>query len=197
MPLIATHTIEETNRVMEVDIDGTLSLLFPTKNSYPIEDTYVSSVLVAGDLKVGVSVPFTQTNWDNVWRDEAHGASLLNKINIKDYPFLLTDNGAINEKWMIKFSSPTQFDLYGETLGFVLRADTLTDLAPINPATKKPYFTLPKQAFGNQAPWRAQDVIRFNTQGTLMPVWALLSVQPSADDFDEEDGFTMCLYGDT
>lgn len=197
MPLIATHTIEETNRVMEVDIDGTLSLLFPTKNHYPIEDTYVSSVLVAGDLKVGVSVPFTQTNWDNVWRDEAHGASLLNKLNIKDYPFLLTDDGAISERWMLKFSSPTQFDLYGETLGFVLRADTLTDLAPINPATKKPYFTLPKQAFGNQAPWRAQDVIRFNTQGTLMPVWALLSVQPSADDFGEEDGFTMCLYGDT
>ncbi|MDO5652350.1 MAG: hypothetical protein Q4G13_09515 [Moraxella sp.] len=87
--------------------------------------------------------------------------------------------------------------LYGETLGFVVKTDTLQDLAPINPATKKPYFTLPKQAFGNQAPWAAQNVIRFNTTGTLSPIWVLCAVQPSSNVQEGKDGFTKVLFGDT
>lgn len=109
----------------------------------------------------------------------------------------LTDDGAIQERWMIKFTSPSQFELYGETLGFVARSDTLTNLAPLNPATNKPYFVIPRGAFGNDASWAAQDVIRFNTWGTLMPVWVLCAVQPSSNAPEGEDGFTQCLYGDT
>ena len=197
LPLIATTTIEERNRILTADIDGTLSLIFPTKYAYPTDNTYVSSVLIGGDLQVKASVPFTQRNWDNVWRDEPNGAELLNRLNVKNYPIQLTDDGAISERWLIKWTSSSQFELYGETLGFVKRSDTLTDLAPINPATQKPYFTLPKQAFGADAPWSAQDVIRFNTKGTLIPFWVLCAVQPSSKAFDGEDGFKLCLFGDT
>lgn len=197
LPLIATTTIEERNRILTADIDGTLSLIFPTKYDYPLDNTFVSSVLIGGDLQVKASVPFTQRNWDNVWRDEPNGAQLLNRLNVKNYPIQLTDDGAISERWLIKFTSSNAFELYGETLGFVKRSDTLTDLAPINPATQKPYFTLPKEAFGADAPWVAQDVIRFNTTGTLIPFWVLCAVQPSSKAFDGEDGFKLCLFGDT
>lgn len=199
LPLIAKHTQEEKNLVTEVDIDGTLTLRFATKRAYPIENTYVSSVLICdkGNLQVNVSVPFTQRNWSNVWQDTPIGEQLLNKLNVKDYPIVLTDDGAITERWVIIWKSASQFELYGERLGFVLKTDTLQDLAPINPATKKPYFTIPKQAFGNDAPWAVQDVIRFNTEGTLMPVWILCAVQPTANPLNEEDGFTVCLFGDT
>lgn len=197
MPLKAKHVQEERNRILKADIDGTLSLIFPTKRAYPLSDTYVSSVLIGGDLQVRVSIPFTQRNWDAVWRDEPNGEQLLNKLNLKDYPMVLTDDGAIKERWMIKFTSGSQFELYGETLGFVVKTDTLTDLAPINPATKKPYFKIPKQAFGDNATWAMQDVIRFNTWGTLLPVWVLCAVQPSTVVPKGEDGFTQCLYGDT
>lgn len=197
MPLKVAHAQEERNRIIQADIDGTLTLLFAMRRSYPIADTYVSSVLIGGDLQVRVSIPFTQRNWDNVWRDEPKGDQLLNKLNLKDYPMVLTDDGAIKERWMIKMTGTSTFELYGETLGFVKRGDTLTDLAPINPATGKPYFTLPKQAFGADAPWASQDIIRFNTWGTLLPIWVLCAVQPNPNPPTGTDGYTQCLYGDT
>lgn len=197
MPLSVEHVQEERNRVLTADIDGTLTLMFPTKRAYPIENTYVSSVLLGDDLQVRVSVPFTQRNWDGVWRDEPNGEQLLNKLNLTDYPMVLTDDGAIQERWMIRMTSDTQFELYGETLGFVMSGDTLTDLAPIRPATGKPYFVIPKEAFGNDAPWANQDIIRFDTWGTLLAAWVLCAVQPSPDAPEGEDGFTMCVFGDT
>lgn len=197
MPLMVKHTQEERNRIVKCDIDGTLSLIFPTKRDYPLEHTYVSSVLISDTLQVRATVPFTQRNWNNLWQDFPQGEQLLNKLNVKDYPIVLTDDGAITERWLIKWTSSSQFELYGETLGFVLKTDTLQDLAPINPSTKKPYFTIPKQAFGNDAPWATQDVIRFNTEGTLMPVWVLCAVQPSTNKQQGEDGFSLCLFGDT
>ncbi|PIE82477.1 MAG: hypothetical protein CSA10_00590, partial [Cardiobacteriales bacterium] len=197
MPLSVKHSQEEKNRILKCDIDGTLSLIFPTKRDYPIEDTYVSSLLIGGDLQVRCSVPFTQRNWNDEWRDEPNGKQLLNKLNLKDYPMILTDDGAIKERWVIIMKGGNQFELYGETLGFVKKGDTTEDLAPINPATNKPYFTIRREAFGNDAPWAVQDVIRFNTWGTLLPVWVLCAQQPTSSAQTEEDGFTMCLFGDT
>ncbi len=197
MPLKVNHAQEERNRITQADIDGTLTLLFAMGRNYPIADTYVSSVLIGGDLQVRVSVPFTQRNWNNKWSDEPVGDLLLNKLNIRDYPMILTDDGAINERWLIRMTGTSTFELYGETLGFVKRGETLTDLAPINPASGKPYFTIPKQAFGADAPWAAQDIIRFNTWGTLLPILVLCAVQPNPNPPTGTDGYTMCLYGDT
>lgn len=127
----------------------------------------------------------------------AKRGQLLNKLNLKDYPMLLTDDGAITDNWLIDFDTSTQFKLYSEALGFVGRFDTLTDLAPINPATNKPYFTIPKKAFGTDTPWATHDVIRFRTWGTLMPVWVLCAVQPNANPPKGSDGFEQYLFGDT
>lgn len=209
LPLVAMHAIEEKNRISGVDIDGTLTLMFPLKNSYDTQNTYVSSILTASTpnstLQVRSSVPFTQKNWNGKWADEPNGDPLLNRLNVKDYPIILTDDGAINERWLIKFTSSTQFELYGQTLGFVMRTDILQDLKPINPSTGKPYFTLDKRAFGGsdtagsqgQVAWASQDVIRFNTEGTLMPFWVIRAVAPSQHKQVGEDGFTLCLFGDT
>ena len=197
MPLKVMHAREERNRITQADIDGTLTLQFANRRSYPVDETYISSLLVGGDLQVRVSIPFTQRNWNNVWQDAPVGDQLLNKLNLTDYPMVLTDDGAIKERWMIKMTGTNQFELYGETLGFVMRGDTLTDLTPIRPATGKPYFILPKEAFGNEAPWASQDVIRFNTWGTLLPAWVLCAAQPNPNPPTGTDGYTMCLYGDT
>ena len=117
------------------------------------------------------------------------------RTNVKDYPIKLASNGAITERWLIKFITATQFELYGERLGLVAKSDTLTDLAPTNPATGKPYFTLKAAAFGGG--WSVQNCIRFNTYGTPLPVWILRSVQPSPDKQNGRDGFTACLRGNT
>ncbi len=195
-PLSVCHTYEEINRVTAVNDDGTVTLLFPTLRAYAIADTYVSSILSLGDLQVRASVPFTQRNWANVWQDTPIGDQLLNKLNLIDYPMLLTDDGAITERWMIRMTGTSNFELYGETLGFVMRSDTLQDLAPIRPASGKAYFTIPKEAFGNAAPWASQEIIRFNTWGTLAPVRLIRVVSPNRNE-SAPDGFTYCLYGDT
>ena len=119
----------------------------------------MSSALIGGDLLVRATEPFSQQAWDNVWSDAQRGEPILARTNVKDYPIKLASNGAITERWLIKFITSTQLELYGERLGLVAKSDTLTDLAPTNPATGKPYFTLKAAAFGGG--WSAQNCIRY------------------------------------
>ena len=195
LPLTAVCAWEEENRVTGVDISGRLKLQFAIGRNYPKENTFVSSALIGGDLLVRATEPFSQQAWDNVWSDAQRGEPILARTNVKDYPIKLASNGAITERWLIKFITATQFELYGERLGLVAQSDTLTDLAPTNPATGKPYFTLKAAAFGGG--WSVQNCIRFNTYGTPLPVWILRSVQPSPDKQNGRDGFTACLRGNT
>lgn len=200
MPIAAHHAREEENRVIVADIDGTLQLQFPTGRDYPKEDTYISSALIGGDLEVRHSPPWSQKLFDNVWSDDPRGDAITAKLNLKDYPLVLTDDGATTDRWAIVWRDGTQFDLYSEALGFVGRYDALQDLAPINAATGKPYFVLKKGAFGinnGASPWAAGNAIRLNTWGTHLGVWILRAVQPSAQKQTETDGFVICLRGNT
>ncbi|WP_048713021.1 hypothetical protein [Cardiobacterium hominis] len=200
MPIAAHHAREEENRVIVADIDGTLQLQFPVGRDYPKEDTYVSSALIGGDLEVRHSPPWSQKLFDNVWSDDPRGDAITAKLNLKDYPLVLTDDGATTDRWAIVWRDGTQFDLYSEALGFVGRYDALQDLAPINAATGKPYFVLKKGAFGinnGASPWAVGNAVRLNTYGTHLGVWILRAVQPSAQKQTETDGFTMCLRGNT
>ena len=198
LPLKAVMIWEEDNRVVGTDISGSLKLQDPVSRDYPIENTYISSAVVGGDLQTRSTEPFTQINWHNVWENARNGNPTRGVLNVKDYPLVLTSDGAIEERWRIEFRSPTQIEVYGENLGLVWDNDVNTDVAPINPATDKPYFTLPKQAFG-MGGWEAGNCIRFNTFGTMMPVWFLRVIQPhkSARNQDNSDGFRACLRGNT
>ena len=195
MPLTAVQAWEEENRIARADISGRLKLQFPVSRDYPREGTYVSSALIGGDLLVRASEPFSQQTWGKRWKDDIDGDEILARLDVRNYPFVLTSDGAVTQRWLIQFTSDTQFELYGETLGLVAKGDTLTDLAPANPATGKPYFTLPRLAFGGG--WAARNCIRFNTYGTPLPVWILRAVQPSAERQSRRDGFTVCLRGNT
>ena len=195
MPLASMTAREEENRLVGVDISGKLKLQFAVSRDYDA-GAYVSSALVAGDLLVRSTEPFAQRAWGNKWADEREGDAILAALNVKDYPITLVSAGAITERWLIRFeTSSAQFKLYGERLGLVVEGDILTDLSPTNPATNKPYFTLPYLAFGGG--WAVGNCIRFNTYGTPVPVWVLRAVQPSAEAQTEKDGFACCLRGNT
>lgn len=195
MPLSVAQIWEEENRLVEVDISGVLKLQNPVSRDFPKENTYVSSAIVAGDLLVRATEPFSQKAWTNVWQNTRIGDPLLAKTNVKDYPIEVTADGTISERWLLKFTSTTQFELYGESLGLVTKSDTLSDLAPINPATNKPYFRLPAAAFGGG--WETQNCIRFNTSGTPVPLWIVRAISPSAQRSNQRDGWSICLRGDT
>ena len=200
LPITVATTRDEVNRVLIADIDGTLTLQTPLARDYPKDGTYVSSALVGGDLQVRATAPIAQKTWTSEWRDERIGDDIAARLNVKDYPIKLTDAGATTDRWAIVFRDGTQFDLYSEALGFVGRFDTLTDLTPENPATGKPYFTLPRGAFGVQgghSPWAAGNCVRVNTFGTHMGIWVLRAVQPSARRPTDTDGFDLCFRGNT
>lgn len=183
-----------------MDIDGTLTLQFPIRRDYPKNETHISSALIGGDLQCRVSPPFSQKNFDNIWDDAPRGDTIAARLNSKDFPFRLSDDGAVTDRWAIVFKDGNQFELYSEAVGFVGKFDTLSDLAPINPATGKPYFTLPKGAFGitnGASAWAAGNAVRFNTYGTHMGVWVIRAVQPSARRQNTTDGFMVCLKGNT
>ena len=195
MPLTAVQFWEEDNRVVETSISGSLKLQNPLTRDFPKEGTFVSSAVVAGDLLVRATEPFSQKAWTGVWQNTRIGEALLAKTNVKDYPIAISADGAINERWLLKFTSNTQFELYGESLGLIATGDILSDLAPINPATNQPYFRLPAAAFGGG--WAAQNCIRFNTTGTPIPLWIVRAIQPTGKRSTHKDGWTVCLRGDT
>ena len=195
MPITAHHVQEEENRVYGLDINGTLKLQFATSRAYPIQGTTISSAFIGGNLLTRVTAPFSQQAWNKVWSNERQTDEIMAKLNVKDYPMKLASNGAITERWLLLFKTDAQFDVIGENLGLIATSDRLTDLAPPNPATGQPYFTLPKGAFGGG--WMSGNCIRFNTFSSQMPTWVLRAVQPSPVAQTGKDGFTMCLRGNT
>lgn len=196
MPIKTKQIWEEENRVTDVDIvSGTLKLQFAVSRDYPVENTYISSAIVGRNMEVRATQPFSQKAWTNVWQDTRIGDPILANINTADYPIELTSDGAITERWLMKFKNTTQFELFGERLGLVAESDIYTDLAPINPATQKPYFKLPALAMGGG--FAVQNCVRFNTTGTPLPVWVVRAVQPSANREIKRDGFALCLRGNT
>ncbi|MDO4434868.1 MAG: hypothetical protein Q4B71_00435 [Cardiobacteriaceae bacterium] len=195
MPLTAFHTIERENRVVGVDISGELTLQFPLDIAFKAGETMVSNALMGGDLMVRVSEPFSQQAWDKRWSDQRTADPLLAQLDVRNHPFQLDGLGAITQRWAIQFKTESAFDLIGESLGLVFEGNIFSDLAPINPSTNTPYFTLPKGAFGRG--WAARNLIRFNTFGTQVPVWLIRAVQPSSNRHSQKDGITTCLRGNT
>lgn len=196
LPLTAKYAQEENNKVAKVDVNGKITLSFPLRRDYPADNTYVSSALLHGDLLASVSHVFEQKTWNNTWADERVGDAILPKLNVSQFPIVLANNGAITERWLMRFTSATAFELYGEQVGFVAKGDIYSDLTPINGVTGIPYFTIKKEAFG--AGWASGHCVRFNTHGTQFPVWICRVITPSADDNNQqEDGFMMCLLGNT
>lgn len=198
MPLKAHSSREELNRILRLSFDGTCVLQNPLKRAYP-KGTYVSSCLIFGNMQTMATAPFEQRAWTNVWQDSRIGDAILAKLNVKDYPISLSNDGAINERWLIQFTTANRFRLFGENLGLVLETDFLQDLSPINPATQNPYFTIPKEAFANQgsSAWASGNCIRFNTTGTNKPVWVIKSVQPNSQALSTREVFDICFRGDT
>lgn len=203
MPLIAFHTVERENRVVGVDISGELTLQFPLDMAFKAGETMVSNALIGGDLIVCVSEPFSQQAWDKRWEDQRTADSILAQLDVKNHPFQLDGLGAITQRWAIQFKTESAFDLIGESLGLVAEGSIFNDLAPTNPSTNTSYFTLPRGAFGRG--WAARNLIRFNTYGTMIPIWiiravhtssfscAILSIKSFKSSCNESRKFAPCL----
>jgi hypothetical protein len=154
----------------------------------------VSSAYIAGTLQAAAQDSFAQEAWTNVWSDSLIGTPILAQYNDTVNPIVVTNAGAITERWALIFTSNTAFNVVGEEVGQILTGNTSTTLAPVNPATGVPYFTLQNAGWGSG--WVAGNVLRFNTSGANFPLWIARTVRQSPSAAPGTDQMTISIRGD-
>lgn len=197
-PVTVEHRIEDMALVRDVQISGAISLTRPLTHDYPIagvgeQGAFVSSALVHGDVFARVSSVYDQQTWTGVWSDDLIGSATTATFNHSLYPITVTNRGAVSERWMIRFTNTTAFEIVGEHVGVIATGNTATDCAPNNPATGMPYFTIPALGWG--AGWAAGNILRVNTVGAQVPVWVVRTVQQGPETVPD-DNFTLLIRGD-
>ena len=191
-PVTIEHRIEDMVLVSDVQITGRLKFTRQLTHTYPL-GSYVSSALVAGDLKSRVSVLFDQATWNNTWSDAVTGSSASGTYNNIANPIEVTNVGAITERWAIVFTNTTAYNVIGEHVGVIAQGSTGTNLEVLNPSNGIPYFTIPATGWG--IGWATGNVLRFNTVGAMTPVWAVRTVQQGPSTGTQHT-FTILSRGD-
>lgn len=191
-PATIQHRIEDMVVVRDVQITGELTFTRPLTHDYPV-GSYVSSALMAGNVFARTSLVFDQLAWGNKWQDTVDGSAALASYNTAQYPIRVTNRGSLTERWLIRFTNSTSFEVIGENVGQIATGNTATDLAPINPSTGVPYFEL--DALGWGTGWAAGNVLRINTVGAMVPLWSVRTVQQGPETV-VDDTFTLLIRGD-
>lgn len=196
-PVTVEHRIEDMAVVREAQISGEVTFTRALTHDYPLTvppTSFVSSALVAGDLYARVSVLFDQATWNGItWLDSVSGAAATGTFNDVLAPIVVTNMGAVTERWALVFTNTTSFNIVGEHVGVIGTGSINTDLAPLNPATGVAYFSL--AALGWGIGWSVGNIVRFNTVGAMTPVWVVRTVQQGPNT-GTEHSFTLLSRGD-
>lgn len=170
-PFILTDSIGETALVTAVQ-DNMLVLAAELSQTFPV-GSVVSSIQNLGDMQARVGTVRDMTAWDNNW--DLDGTPATASMNVVDYPIEVVNNTAINEDWVLIFTSSTAFRCVGKRIGQVAIGDTINDFAPVNPLTQAPYFIIRNGAFGGG--WNTGEAVRFRTYASANPIMMLRTVQ--------------------
>lgn len=191
-PVKIEHRVEDMSVVRGVNINGEITFTRPLTHSYP-PGSYISSALVAGDVFARTSTVFDQQSWDGTFKDALVGNAATGTYNVVQYPIDVTNRGALTERWVVRFTNSTSFEVIGENVGLIATGNTSADCTPINPATNAPYFTLKAAGWGGG--WATGNVLRINTIGAMFPVWVVRTVQQGPETVTD-DSFTLLVRGD-
>jgi hypothetical protein len=195
-PLTIHHLIVDEALVTGVDISGRVTLGRALSHDFPL-GSFLSTEWRIGDLGARVTTPFAQQAWTAVWSDTLIGATITPKFSHALYPLVVTNEGAAQERWRIQFVSATNVHLIGETLGQLTPdaapVSILAEMAPLNPVTGQPYFTIPAAGWGSG--WVSGNLLRFNTFAADYPLWLLRCVQPGPASGDA-DRLSLEFLGD-
>lgn len=189
-PLKVLHRVEDLALVSDVQINGLLTVSAPISHDFPADSTYVSSAILFGDLAARVEHVFDLLAFLS-WSDTP-GPGATAEFNRIDFPIEVLNNGAINERWRISFTTTDAFQVIGETLGVIATGTRNADLAPANVLTGNPYFVIRAQGWGGG--WSAGNQLRFNTVAASAPIWVARTVLPGASL--EGDSFSLQMRGD-
>lgn len=192
-PVTIHERVEDMALATDVQIGGQISLNIPLSQDYPADETIVSSAVLYGDIRARVHNIFHQATWTNVWSDERIGNDTTAKYNSVAHPLEITNQGAIKERWAIRFTSTSSFEVLGETVGVIATGNISADCAPSNPATGTAYFMIRKEGWGSG--WVSGNTLRFNTDGGQAPFWVARTVTPGRAQ-ELEDQFSTQNRGD-
>ncbi len=173
-PVHVQHRIEDLVRVADVQIDGTLKFTRQLTHDFPA-GTVVSSALMAGQLRARVSHLFDQQTWDGSYQDAPVGPTATASYNDTAAPLVVTNAGAVTERWALRFTGTAAFDCIGEHVGNIGSGSINADFSPVNPVSGQPYFTI--RALGWGAGWAAANVLRINTVGAMASFAVIRTVQ--------------------
>lgn len=191
-PLRVEHRIEDVAMVSEVQISGQLTFSRGLARDYPA-GSGVSSALIAGDMFASASNPFDQRSWTDEWSDARIGNQVSAEYNAVTYPIEVDNIGAITERWALIFTNTSTVRVVGESVGQIAQQAITADIAPINPVTNRPYFTIRAAGWGGG--WATGNVLRFNTTGAQAPIWIARTVQQGPGQ-EGADGFRVQIRGD-
>ncbi len=192
-PLRIEHRIEDMALCSDAQINGDLKITRPLTHDFPL-GSLVSSALIMGDLHARISHFFDQQTWTGTWSDTVIGSSATSAYNTTLYPVTVSNRGAIEERWQIVFTNTTVVNVIGETIGQIVTAHAIAnELAPINPATGVPYFTIDPAGWG--AGWSAGNVVRMNTVAANFPVWVARTILQGPPS-QSTDQFIIGIRGD-
>jgi len=175
-PYSIVDRVEDMVLATDVQINGIITLSAPLSRDYTAGVTNVASSLIWGDTGARIYNLFTQEIWDSgnpIWSDERIGDDTTAKYDDINYPIQIDNNSSTAERWVIIFKSASTVDVVGEKLG-VVESDisiSVDDVAPINPTTGSPYFTMPKEGFG--AGWITNNCIRLNSDSGDNNMWVI------------------------
>jgi len=186
LPIVISDRVEDRRLVVQPQITGEIEINSGLTHDYPAGEALISTALRLGeangslDLQARVENLFDQSAWTNVWSNVPIGSAASASYNDTDYPLVVGNADAITERWAVRFTSATNYELIGETVGIIATGSTTTALAPINPRTGQPYFTMRFQGWGTG--WATNNVVRFNTIGGLAPVWMVRTTLPGTPE---------------
>ena len=192
-PVEIEHRVEDMAVVADVQITGTLRVTRSLSHDYSAGDSYVSSALIGGNRKARVSILFDQETWDGSWIDNVVGSGSIAQFNDVQFPVVVKNDGALTERWALRFKNTTTVQVIGEHVGVLGEFPIVNPIAPINPATMTPYFTVPAAGWGTG--WSVGNILRINTIGTPYPFQAARTVQQGAETV-LDDAVTFIARGD-
>jgi hypothetical protein len=188
---IVTYDEAEMRVVSDVQIDGTVSVAMPLTKQFS-SGSSLSTALIYGDMFAREYLHFMQTTWASTWSDTTTGTPTA-AYNFVNYPVILTNTSAIDERWALVFTSSSGGNILGESVGQIGTFTTAVNVAPSNPVMGGTYFTLDYHGFGSG--YSSGNCIRFNTKGSHTGTWIIESIAIGAQML-ASDGFKLQFRGD-
>ena len=138
---------------------------------------------------------YDQKIWDGInWADGPSGDQAPANYDTKNNKMIVTNRGAITERWACKFRADgTTFDFYGQHLGVIAWGTIHEDFAPMNNAAGAPYITIKAAGWGGA--WGPNNTLFIDTIGADFPIAVVRCTQPGSPA-GMDDSFWLVQRGD-